>query len=152
MSEEHGVVRLPAGADPQIGDRLAFAPIAEEAFVDKPVCPLDSAVLDAHDAYTQVLAGAGAFPRDSVDQRIVHEVETRTGEIGRDNRILPRLQVAAPYADSDEDGMSDEWERRHNLDPARNDAWEDADGNGWANLEEFLNYAHEMRMHGRKIQ
>lgn len=27
MSEEHGVVRLPAGADPQIGDRIAFHPI-----------------------------------------------------------------------------------------------------------------------------
>lgn len=27
MSEEHGVVRLPPGFDPQIGDRLAFAPI-----------------------------------------------------------------------------------------------------------------------------
>lgn len=27
MSEEHGVVRLPPGADPQVGDRLAFYPI-----------------------------------------------------------------------------------------------------------------------------
>ncbi len=27
MSEEHGVVRLPAGTDPRIGDRIAFHPI-----------------------------------------------------------------------------------------------------------------------------
>lgn len=27
MSEEHGVVRLGSGADPQVGDRIAFAPI-----------------------------------------------------------------------------------------------------------------------------
>ena len=27
MSEEHGVVRLPPGADPRVGDRLAFYPI-----------------------------------------------------------------------------------------------------------------------------
>ena len=27
MSEEHGVVRLPPGADPQVGDRIAFYPV-----------------------------------------------------------------------------------------------------------------------------
>jgi len=147
-----GMARIYQTGNVLDGDRLTFAPIAEEAFVDQPVCPLDSAVLDAHDAYERVLAGAGAFPRDSVDARIVHEVETRTGEIGRDNRVLPVLRTGTAYADADGDGMSDEWERRHNLDPARNDAWDDADGNGWANLEEFLNYAHLMRLRGRTLQ
>lgn len=134
------------------GDRLMFAPIAEEAFVDSLVCPLESAVLDARAAYAQVLDGAGAFPRDPVDARIVEEVRTRTGKIGRDNRVLPALRAGDPYADGDGDGMSDAWERRRGLDPARNDAWSDADGNGWANFEEFLNFAHETRLAGRAVR
>lgn len=134
------------------GDRVTFAPVAVDAFVDKPVCPLESAVLDAHAAYARVLDGAGAFPHDGVDARIVEEVRTRTGKIGRDNRVLPVLRDGDPYADADGDGMSDAWERRRGLDPGRNDAWSDADGNGWANLEEFLNHAHEMRMAGRRVR
>ena len=40
--------------------------------------------------------------------------------------------------DLDHDGMGDAWEREHNLDPGRNDALEDADGDGFSNLEEYL--------------
>lgn len=134
------------------GDRVVFAPIAQEVFVATPVCPLRSAVLDARAAYAQVLGGAGAFPRDAVDVRITEEVRSRTGKIGRDNRILPALRTGRSYADADGDGMSDAWERHRRLDPARNDAWGDADGNGWANLEEFLNYAHETRLAGRTLR
>ncbi len=134
------------------GDRVVFAPIAQQAFVSAPVCPLKSTVLDARAAYTQVLGGAGAFPRDAVDLRIAEEVRTRAGKIGRDNHVLPALRAGSPYADADRDGMSDAWERHHGLDPARNDAWSDRDGNGWANLEEFLNYAHESRLAGRAVR
>ena len=134
------------------GDRVTFAPVATEAFVGAPVCPLASAVLDARGAYARVLEGAGAAPRDPVDARIVEEVRSRTGEIGRDNRVLPVLRAGRAYADKDGDGMSDAWELHRRLDPARNDAWGDADGNGWANLEEFLNYAHETRLAGKAIR
>ena len=134
------------------GDRVTFAPIAAEAFVDRPVCRLESTVLDARTAYARVLGGAGAFPHDSVDARIVEEVRTRTGKIGRDNRVLPTLRSGTPYADADGDGMSDAWERRRGLDPTRNDAWGDVNGNGWANLEEFLNYAHHARLAGRRVR
>ena len=134
------------------GDRVMFAPIAQEAFVDTPVCPLESTALDAHAAYARVLDTSGAFPRDSVDARIVEEVRTRTGKIGRNNRVLPTLRGGEPYVDTDRDGMSDAWERRRGLDIGRNDAWSDADGNGWANLEEFLNFAHETRLAGRSVR
>jgi hypothetical protein len=134
------------------GDRVIFAPVAAQAFVDAPVCPLESTVLDARAAYAQVLDGAGAFPRDPVDARIVDEVRSRTGKIGRDNRVLPALRDGDPYGDADGDGMSDAWELRHGLDPRRNDAWGDVNGNGWANLEEFLNYAHETRLVGRSVR
>lgn len=39
--------------------------------------------------------------------------------------------------DSDADGMPDNWELRYNLDPAMHDAFEDADGDGFTNLQEF---------------
>ncbi len=40
--------------------------------------------------------------------------------------------------DNDFDGMADEWEREHGLDPERDDSEEDADGDGWTNLQEYL--------------
>ncbi len=40
--------------------------------------------------------------------------------------------------DDDLDGMSDDWEREHGLDPNRDDSQEDPDGDGVSNLDEFL--------------
>ena len=40
--------------------------------------------------------------------------------------------------DFDHDGMGDAWENEHGLDPFRNDALEDADGDGFSNLDEYL--------------
>lgn len=39
--------------------------------------------------------------------------------------------------DDDHDGMGDAWERENGLDPARDDAAEDADGDGYVNVEEW---------------
>jgi hypothetical protein len=52
----------------------------------------------------------------------------------------PELQTAAPAADSDGDGMSDAWEQQNGLNP--NDAADgpqDRDGDGYTNVEEYLN-------------
>ena len=46
----------------------------------------------------------------------------------------------ASFLDSDADGMSDDWEAQHGLDPSINDAGQDRDGDGISNLEEYLNY------------
>ena len=46
----------------------------------------------------------------------------------------------APYQDSDGDGMPDDWEIKHGLnpnDPA--DAMKDANGDGYSNIEKFIN-------------
>src|SRR3546814_13561533 len=51
------------------------------AVVNKPVCALASGAMPARQAYNAVLAGAGAFPRDGFDQKIVSEVMRRTGSI-----------------------------------------------------------------------
>jgi pectate lyase len=100
---------------------------------------------DATTAYKRVLADAGAVlpKRDAVDIRIVNEVRNGTGRIINDEEQVggwPELKSAKPPQDSDRDGMPDDWEKRCGFDaddPA--DGNGDADGDGYTNLEEYLN-------------
>ncbi len=76
----------------------------------------------ANDAYDRVLASAGAtLPRrDAVDERIVREVMEGSGRLidsQGDVGGWPELEPGAPPPDSDLDGMPDEWEAAHGLDP-----------------------------------
>ena len=108
----------------------------------------------AFEAYDQVLADAGAnmglacdgtfFPRrDVVDTRIVNEVLNGSGKIIDDPSEVGgwlTIPAATPCADSDHDGMSDIWEEKYGFDAAdSSDASKDADGDGYTNIEEFLN-------------
>ncbi|WP_152639823.1 pectate lyase family protein [Sphingobium bisphenolivorans] len=136
--------------------RVMTTAAAEEAMVPGPVCPLSTRAIPAEQAYVQALQQAGAFPRDSLDLRIVSEVRNRTGSIVRGPllngpRPLPVIAPGEPYVDLDEDGMADSWERANGMDPGRNDAWEDADRDKWLNLDEFLDFAHRQALAGRPI-
>ncbi|MDH7598805.1 MAG: hypothetical protein QHH07_04085 [Sedimentisphaerales bacterium] len=105
----------------------------------------------ASEAYEAVLAKAGATlpKRDAVDQRIVEMV--RTGKVGSGNGIINDPNEVGGFptysfepsqvpTDSDHDGMPDDWERRYGLDPSDPaDNRLDADGDGYTNVEEFLN-------------
>ncbi len=45
-----------------------------------------------------------------------------------------------PYRDGDGDGMPDDWETKHGLDPKdSSDAIQDLNGDGYTNIEEFIN-------------
>ena len=100
---------------------------------------------DAKTAYERVLAQAGAVlpKRDAVDRRIVSEVKNGTGKIINDEQQVggwPELESAAPPEDSDKDGMPDNWEKEHGLDPGDPaDRNSDNDADGYTNLEEYLN-------------
>jgi hypothetical protein len=98
----------------------------------------------AADAYERVLRSAGASRRrDAADERLVKGVRDRThrmidsqAEVGG----WPALKGEPAPADADGDGMPDAWERTHGLDP--NDPADrngDRDGDGYTNLEEYLN-------------
>ncbi|MFH1463357.1 MAG: carboxypeptidase-like regulatory domain-containing protein [Pseudomonadota bacterium] len=50
---------------------------------------------------------------------------------------LEGLDFTLP-SDDDHDGMGDTWEAENGLDPGRNDAAEDPDGDGYTNLDEYL--------------
>ncbi|WP_235934085.1 pectate lyase family protein [Sunxiuqinia indica] len=103
----------------------------------------------AEEAYALVLAGAGAsLVRDTIDERISREVLIGTAAHGNGGIIdsqddvggWPQLNSLPALKDTDQDGMPDQWEMQHNLDPDDpSDRNGDADNNGFTNLEEYLN-------------
>ncbi len=117
-----------------LAERHAFPPITYH--------PTDQLVV-----YT--LQQAGAFPRDPMDQRIIDAVaQPQFSTLGYDQPIANDAfalgfdpnQPPAPPVDTDGDGMPDEWESQHGLDPLV----QDHNGNqlsseGYTNLEVYLN-------------
>ena len=104
-------------------------------------------------AYKHVLAKAGTIHRDVVERRIVEDVKSgRPKYVGAsaqkpgiidcpgDAEGWPQYADAMPVADNDHDGMADEWEQKHGLNP--NDA-EDRNkvlsADGYTALEVYLN-------------
>lgn len=113
--------------------------------VDQPYDAPAVKTVSARDAVPLVLASVGASlpKRDAVDARLVNHVKTRTGKIIDSQAEVggwPVLNSAPAPADSDNDGMPDAWETQHKLD-ARNaaDGAQDADKDGYTNVEEYLN-------------
>lgn len=113
--------------------------------VAKPfdVAPVTTDAADV--ALKRVLAGAGAVlpRRDAVDERIIFDVQQRTGSIINSQEDVggwPELRSAEAPADADHDGMPDEWEQRNGLDA--DDATDGAKAklpSGYTNLELYLN-------------
>lgn len=135
----------------------------------KPLPMPELAILSAKEAFQYVLDNAGATlpKRDPVDTRVVEQV--RTGRIKFAEGVkLPETQFkhrrlpidsykqgiitdvsqvggypeykGAPHNDSDSDGMPDEWETAHGLNPkSPSDSALDRDKDGYPNIEEYLN-------------
>jgi pectate lyase len=86
----------------------------------------------------------GAWVRrlDHLDAEYIADAENRTGPAtyrGPDEWQLPALEPGTPYPDADADGMADPWEAAHGLSTASANDAADRDGDGYTNLEEFLN-------------
>ncbi len=112
-------------------------------------------VQTALEAWDDVLDNVGcSLVRDSVDTRIINEVRTGTatygGQTGANKGIIdsqttvggwPTLNSIPALDDSDHDGMPDVWERPRGLNPNQPaDRNGDRDGDGYTNLEEYLNW------------
>jgi pectate lyase len=81
-------------------------------------------MVDAKDVYDLVLAKAGCWPRDRVTKRTIDEVKNKSGAWGRNGPLLPAddwfldgLVPGKARVDTDNDGMPDEWEKTHGLNP-----------------------------------
>jgi pectate lyase len=103
-------------------------------------------------AFSEVLAKSGAtLPRrDAVDKRVIEMVRSgkvTTGDkgiISDPNQVggYPEYTFSADKvpSDTDLDGMPDDWEKEHGLDAkSASDSSQDADGDGYTNVEEYLN-------------
>ena len=87
-------------------------------------------------------AGA-SIRRDSVDERIISEVQESGGQIIDDQMSVggwPHLEPGSPRPDKDGDGMPDGWESSLGLDPDDPaDGKKDRNADGYTNLEEYIN-------------
>lgn len=99
----------------------------------------------AEDAFHAVMEHAGASRvRDGHDLRIIEQLAslgTKGAFIANEQDVggIGTLSGADAPADSDGDGMPDEWEKANGTDPDKADANGDADGNGYTNIEDYVN-------------
>lgn len=147
------------------GDGVAYAPgdtmpngqsyySGSVALVTSPFAVTGMVMPDPADvALSRVLAYSGANwnHRNPIDQRIIDSVATGTGKIITDLTGSPQVSewatVLAQQAavtrpanfDTDQDGMPDEWEAWHGLNPTAASNNGDFDSDGYTNLEEYIN-------------
>ena len=123
----------------------------------------------AIEAYNSVIKGAGAFPRDTVDRRIINEVKNGTasgkgtnqtylnsdgktysnnpyynqqkGIIDKPSAVggYPEYNTYNTITDNDHDGMDDAWETVKGLNPNNADDRNTLSTSGYTALEVYLN-------------
>jgi hypothetical protein len=114
-------------------------------FSDAPFDSVPVKTSSAREAYEAVLSDVGAtLPmRDSVDRRIIQEVLDRQGTIIDSQTQVgswPELKSAPAPIDSNHNGIPDDWEIRHGLNPHQaSDRNADSNHDGYTNLEDYLN-------------
>ncbi|MBW8858918.1 MAG: pectate lyase, partial [Caulobacter sp.] len=123
---------------------LASTAAPGQHVVDQPFPFGPVATQPADVAYRLVLDKAGASKaRDPIDARVVKSVRDRTGKIINSQKEVGGWFTASSTAapkDSDGDGMPDAWEKTRKLNPRDpSDASRDRDGDGYTNIEEYVN-------------
>ena len=107
----------------------------------------------AEEAYEHVLDRAGTINRDQTELRIVNEVRNKQAQYKGttlnkagfidspdDAEGWPTYAAATPVVDNDHDGMADDWEVAHGLNPADpEDGKHVASAEGYTALEVYLN-------------
>jgi hypothetical protein len=107
-------------------------------------------IQSAKDAYELVLADAGATlpKRDPVDQRAVEQTRTGKVQYEKGKGIITDIKQVGGYPEyngepvkyTQNDGIPDWWKKKYNLDVNDPDlATKDSSGDGYTNIEEYLN-------------
>ncbi|MGB3797863.1 MAG: pectate lyase [Alteraurantiacibacter sp.] len=138
----HGPARVYIADNDYIGNFLKQNSEMDEVALSSPDCETTFTPVSPQQAYEAVLNGAGAFPRDTLDRQVVNEVRARSGKLTGQPGTIPAVASARAQIDTDDDGMPDEWEKAHGAVPAFSDPWSDADDDGVANIEEWLEQRH----------
>jgi hypothetical protein len=127
-------------------------PIMQSSRLTAPAIRTTSALQAWDDVLNEVGAsrrlnsqGELVWARDPIDTRIIHDVrrgQSVTIQTEPWPPTWPTLQAGTAYADDDRDGMADVWELTHFGTLARGSACDssgDFDGDGYTDLEEYLN-------------
>ncbi len=151
-SDNSGVFLMDNVVDnPLVNTSLFYArlPKIENSAVDESEVFPPSGInfSTAQEAYTSVLANSGALApfRDTVDQRVVNDVVRRLGGvINSQNEVgaWPDIVGLEYPQDTDNDGIPDDWELEHGIDPqdaadANSYYMRSPDGYTW--IEEYVN-------------
>ena len=137
LRPDWGLIRPPEGWTAEAIEARARVPLPF------PAPSVQTVPAEAVPALLLAEAGAMRPRRDAVDRRIVELIRRGEGQLIDSQEEVggwPPLATAPPSPDADADGMPDAWEKRHGLnpqDPA--DAAGDLDGDGYTNIEEYLN-------------
>ena len=102
-----------------------------------------SKILPSGNVRNSALDNAGNnFHNNSLRQRVIGDARNGIGntDISSPSQLggWPSISMGSPYADSDGDGMENQWEIDNGLNPNNDDSSGDLDGDGYTNIEEFL--------------
>jgi len=167
-----GSANTAINADNTKGVNVSLYPASVQSlmFTTSPfTVPYPVTTETAANAYLSVLEKAGAFPRDTVDRRIVNEVRTGTATgKGTSQKYLnsdgstysnnpfynvtkgiidnplavggyPTYNTYNTIVDNDHDGMDDSWELAKGLDPTNAEDRNTLSSSGYTALEVYLN-------------
>ncbi|GAB3010911.1 hypothetical protein GCM10027051_11260 [Niabella terrae] len=108
----------------------------------------------AENAFNTIMIKSGAFPRDPIDQRVIHEAVTGTATYhGQFNNYAQSGIIDSPsdvggwpvyntyntITDNDHDGMDDRWETKKGLNPSIPEDRNKVTISGYTALEVYLN-------------
>lgn len=128
------------GEEVPVGDPLAIDPLSFSARWTRLTLRIDPQA-SAWDLFIDGrLTGYDlALDRKNVEPAEFHRLFLRSGAETKSYFDFLFAGYENPlFADADEDGMEDGWERANGLDPARDDRAGDRDADGLTNLEEFF--------------
>jgi hypothetical protein len=126
-------------------------------FLAQPSCPVTLPIVPAKQAYAEVLASSGAFPRDGVDARVVSEVgpieHEGSGTIKNEAGQLEEVAAASDaYVDTDNDGIADAKEADFKGKSDVADSWQVNDKDGWTNFDKFMQWLSDERIAGHYVK